>query len=201
MASRPQQQKAPSQSAVEAIRGNSYRSRKGSLAGSFLVLNITNMDEEIDFTRRLIKGKIAEIIFEMMIREMDRVTVLRAGYEYTHPEIAQYQQLLKGKGREVLKFFEHNPDFLLFNKNKSSLYLVEVKYSHDLNFDRVYRIAKEELERSDYIWLFVATPLGFFFSQCKDIVRTNNIQPLSPDWVLPDIQRNHLALLNEFLCR
>ena len=160
---------------------------------------LKTMDDEIDFTRRLIKGKIAEIIFEMMIREMDRVTVLRAGYEYTHPEIAQYQQLLGSKGREVLKFFEHNPDFLLFNKNKSSLYLVEVKYSRNLDFDRIYKIAKEELERSDYVWLFVTTPQGFFFSQCKDIIRTNSIQPLSPDWVLPDIQKKHLELLNEFL--
>jgi hypothetical protein len=43
------------------------------------------MKNEVNFTRQLIKGKIVEMIFEMMMREMDRVTVLRAGYEYTHP--------------------------------------------------------------------------------------------------------------------
>lgn len=83
---------------------------------------------EANFTRQLIKGKIVEIVFDMMMREMDRVTVLRAGYEYTHPELAQYQALLQAKGRAALKFFEHNPDFILFTKDKTQLYLVGVKY-------------------------------------------------------------------------
>lgn len=49
MAPSPQQQKAPSQSAVEAIRGNSYRSRKGSLAGSFVFSASTlKMKEVLD---------------------------------------------------------------------------------------------------------------------------------------------------------
>ncbi len=154
---------------------------------------------EIDFTRQLIKGKIVEMVFEMMMREMDRVTVLRAGYEYTHPELAQYQQLLQSKGREVLKFFEHNPDFILFKKDKSSLYLVEVKYRHKLDERQIKEIAEEELKQSEHIWLFLATPEGFYFSQCKEIVRTGKIQPLAPEWVAPDLQRNYLALLKEFI--
>lgn len=160
---------------------------------------IEAMSNETDFTRQLIKGKIVEMLFEMMMREMDRVTVLRAGYEYTHPELAQYQQLLQSKGREVLKFFEHNPDFILFKKDKTSLYLVEVKYRHELDPERVREIAEEEVKQSDHIWLFLATPNGFFFSQCKDIVRTGAIQPLSPEWVSPEVQRDYLGLLKEFI--
>ncbi|HUI63525.1 MAG TPA: hypothetical protein VL126_01695 [Bacteroidota bacterium] len=154
---------------------------------------------EVNFTRQLIKGKIVEILFEMMIREMDRVTVLRAGYEYTHPELAQYQQLLQSKGREVLKFFEHNPDFILFKKDKSSLYLVEVKYRHEFDIKYILEIAEEEVRQSDHLWLFLATPHRFFFSQCKDIVRTGTIQPLSPEWVSLELQRDYLGLLNEFI--
>lgn len=105
----------------------------------------------------------------------------------------------QSKGREVLKFFEHNPDFILFKKDKSSLYLVEVKYRHELDLERVREIAEEEVKQSDHIWLFLATPNGFFFSQCKDIVRTGAIQPLSPKWVSPEIQRGYLGLLKEFI--
>jgi hypothetical protein len=157
------------------------------------------MNNEVDFTRQLIKGKIVEMIFEMMMREMDRVTVLRAGYEYTHPELAQYQQLLQSKGREVLKFFEHNPDFVLFKKDKSSLYLVEVKYRHHHDEQQIREIAEEELRQSEHIWLFLATPNGFYFSQCKDIVRTGRIQPLASEWVALEVQQNYLALLKEFI--
>lgn len=159
----------------------------------------TKKMNEVEFTRGLIKGKIVEIIFEMMMREMDRVTVLRAGYEYTHPELAQYQQLIKSKGKEVLKFFEHNPDFILFKKDKSSLYLVEVKYRHHFTIEEICKIADDELARSEYIWLFIATPEKFYFSQCKDIARTKAIEPLSKSWVLAEIQQNYLALLNEFI--
>lgn len=154
---------------------------------------------DTDFARQLIKGKIVEIIFEMMMREMDRVTVLRAGYEYTHPELAQYQQLIQGKGREALKFFEHNPDFVLFEKNKSSLYLVEVKYRREPNIEEIYEIAKQECTRSEYIWLFLATPEGFYFSLCKNIVENKKIEPLSPNWVSSEIQQHYLALLNDFI--
>lgn len=157
------------------------------------------MKNEVSFTRQLIKGKIVEMIFEMMMREMDRVTVLRAGYEYTHPELAQYQQLLQDKGREVLKFFEHNPDFILFKKDKTQLYLVEVKYRHYLDPEKIREIAEEELTRSEHIWLFLATPDGFFFSQCKDIFQSGIIQPLSPNWVSEEIQKNYLELLKEFI--
>lgn len=159
------------------------------------------MDSDLNFTRQLIKGKIAEIIFEMMMREMDRVTVLRAGYEYTHQELAQYQQLLQGKGREVLKFFEHNPDFVLFKKDKSSLYLVEVKYRHYLDIQEICKIAEEEIKQSEQIWLFLATPDRFYFSQCKEIIHTKKIEPLSTSWISEDIQKKYIPLLREFIIK
>jgi len=47
--------------------------------------------ENIKFAKNLIKGKIAEIIFEQMIRDEERYTVIPFGYEHTVPTLAQYQ--------------------------------------------------------------------------------------------------------------
>lgn len=55
-----------------------------------------NAKHEI-FIKDLIKGKIAEIIFEQMFRESARYTILHSGYEYTLPELAQYQHLAEVK--------------------------------------------------------------------------------------------------------
>jgi len=49
------------------------------------------------FIKDLVKGKIAEIIFEQMFRESGRYTILHSGYEYTLPELAQYQHLAEVK--------------------------------------------------------------------------------------------------------
>jgi hypothetical protein len=38
-----------------------------------------------EFIKDLVKGKIAEIIFEQMFRESGRYTILHSGYEYTLP--------------------------------------------------------------------------------------------------------------------
>jgi hypothetical protein len=157
------------------------------------------MENDIGFVRRLIKGKIIELIFEMMMRDAGNLTVLRGGYEYTHPELAQYQQLLKGKGREALKFFEHNPDFLLFTEDKSSLFLVEVKYYRHIDYQKMQELASDTFNRWRYIWLFVATPEGFFFSPCKSISEGSPIQPLSYNRVTKELQEKYLRLLHEFL--
>ena len=79
-----------------------------------------------------------------------------------------------------------------------ALHLVQDAQRH-VSIEAVREIAEEEVKQSDHIWLFLATPNGFFFSQCKDIVRTGAIQPLSPEWVSPEIQRGYLGLLKEFI--
>jgi hypothetical protein len=56
------------------------------------------MHDEIYFPRKIIKGKIAEIVFEFMFRSAGEYTVIPFGYEYSHPEIAQTSSFLKRKG-------------------------------------------------------------------------------------------------------
>jgi hypothetical protein len=52
----------------------------------------------LDFARNIIKGKIAEIIFEFMFCSSGQYTVIPFGYEYSQSEIAQNLILLENKG-------------------------------------------------------------------------------------------------------
>lgn len=51
----------------------------------------------ISFTKNLIKGKIAEIIFENMLREAGIFTILHFGYEYILPELAKEILLIENQ--------------------------------------------------------------------------------------------------------
>jgi len=84
------------------------------------------MDNNIKFSKRLIKGKIAEMIFERMFADSGQFTILRSGYEYSLPELAQYTQL-----PAVEKYFENirtTPDFILISNDRKRAFIVEVKY-------------------------------------------------------------------------
>lgn len=59
-----------------------------------------SLDKEISFSRDLLKGKIAEVIFEQMFRDCGKFTILSFGYEKTVPEVAhqhvvEVQQVLE----------------------------------------------------------------------------------------------------------
>ncbi len=49
------------------------------------------MESTEKFSHDLIKGKVAELIFALMFRDVGKFTILRFAYEYTLPELAQYQ--------------------------------------------------------------------------------------------------------------
>lgn len=156
------------------------------------------MENSIEFSRNLIKGRIAEIIFEQMFRESGKFTILRSGYEYTFPELAQYRQLPEVE--LYLKRIRHNVDFILISDNKKEVYLVEVKYRTDLKDEDIKKIASETREVQDPSWLFVASPSrGFFFEPCNTVLRNHGkIGRLYEKWVDKDIQEKYLKLMNEF---
>lgn len=149
-----------------------------------------------DFSRNLIKGKIAEVVFEQMIREEERYTIIPFGYEHTMPTLSQYQDLAIVKS--VMKNIKDAPDFVLISNNKSEVHLVEVKFRKNLDKAELIEIAKKLLDRWEYPWLFVATPKGFYCSQCKFIKETEKIDPLPESWVTRERQNEYLKLLNEF---
>ena len=78
------------------------------------------MRDEIGFNRDLIKGKIAEIVFEQMFREEGEFTILRLGYEYTSPQLAQYKNHIEVQ--QVLNTIKSAPDFALISHDKKRVF-------------------------------------------------------------------------------
>lgn len=154
----------------------------------------------IEFSRNLIKGRIAEVIFEQMIREEDRYTVIPFGYEHTMPLLAQYRHLIEVE--HVINNIADAPDFALLSsgkiQDKTKLYLVEVKYQKTLNIEELKKHAGKLKERWEYPWLFVATSEGFYCGMCRDVLDRNEIKLLPESWVTADRQKTYLKLLNEF---
>lgn len=153
-------------------------------------------NEEINFLRKLIKGKIAEVIFEQMMREEKRYTVIPFGYEHTMPMLAQYQHLVEVK--HIMKNISEAPDFVLISEDKSKLFLVEVKYQYKLNIEDLIKYAKKLLEKWECPWLFVLTHEGFYCGMCDWIVKEEKINELSENWVIKERQIEYLKLLKEF---
>jgi hypothetical protein len=151
---------------------------------------------DLTFSRKLIRGRITEVIFEQMIRDEKRYTVIPFGYEHTVPTLAQYRHL--ALIQKVVDNISDAPDFLLISDDKASVYLVEVKFQRTLDLKEVAKHAGGLLKRWNPSWLFIVTPEGFYCGLCKTIVDTGEIAELSPSWVSPDRQAAYLKLLNEF---
>lgn len=152
------------------------------------------------FIKGLIKGKIAEIIFEQMFREDDKFTILHSGYEYTLPELAQYQHLTEVKA--VMENIKNAPDFILVSQDKKEVHLVEVKYRSHRNTEEIKQIVKKTLEFWNPSWLFIASPDGFFFEPCNTILNNNGkIGRLYETRVGANLQKDYLKLLNQFESR
>ena len=123
---------------------------------------------DISFSRKLIKGKIVEVIFEEMFRISEEFTVLPIDYEHTTPELAQYQHHVQIK--KVLDNIRHAPDFVLISQDKTKVFLVEVKYRHNLNNEENMLIANKMLEKWNPSFLFIATKNEFYFDSCNSII-------------------------------
>ena len=150
-----------------------------------------------EFIKDLVKGKIAEIIFEQMFRESGRYTILHSGYEYTLPELAQYQHLAEIKA--VIENIRNAPDFVLISQDKREVYLVEVKYRTHRYPEDLKRICEETQKTWHPCWLFVASPDGFFFEPCSMVLANNGI--IGPLWnekfVEPQVRDEYLKLLGQ----
>ena len=150
----------------------------------------------VDYLKGLVKGKIVELLFEEMFQELNEFTVIPTGYEYTHPELAQYQDLLQIK--DVIENIRSAPDFVLISKDKSKVYLVEVKYRKSLGeYKELFDDAKKIRNRWNHAYLFVATQDGFYYDPCNSIINNQKINKLA--WVREDIQQKYLGILKEFI--
>ena len=152
---------------------------------------------------KFVKGKIAELLFEMMIREDPNRTfiVIPFGYEKTTPELAQYQELIRNY--ETLTVIKQSPDFILIKNDKTKVYFVEVKYRNsmsEINMADLKKRAENTIKYWKDTWFFVATQNGFYFDQGKEIVKNNGeIKRLDEKIISPEIQAKYLEVLKEFI--
>ncbi len=160
-----------------------------------MIIYLNTMDPK--FPEKLIKGKITEAIFEQMFRDQGEFDVIRNGYEYKTPELAQ--NLLSLDHKEYINKLRHAPDFILLSHDKKQVFLVEVKFRsrHD---DNLIEEARRLNEAYGPCYLFVATHEKFYFQSCKDIVQNNAIsEELSSTWISNLLQDKYLTLLNTFI--
>ncbi len=157
--------------------------------------------QEVDnnsFAKNLIKGRIAETIFHLLFAEAGEFTITPFGYEHTIPALAQYHQNIEVK--QVLDTIKKSPDFILISQDKREVSLVEVKYrASRLSTDLVH-IAEELSKQWHPAWLFVASPDGFYFDSCRNIINAKGETPaLRTTWAATETQEKYRVLLNEFL--
>lgn len=181
-----------------------YGTRKGpasvGLCASTLATNQAAMQKPKDEARQYIKGKIAEIIFEQMFRYAgNKYTVSAFGYEHAMPEIVQ--SAIKSYDWDLLETVRHAPDFALVTHDPEQVMLVEVKYRSRLVTEQIKRDAAATHKFWKEAWIFYATPKGFFFNKCGDLLNKGypTLERLKIDVVPHEMQIKYIGLLNEFI--
>lgn len=158
---------------------------------------------ENNFPENLIKGRIAETVFELMFRDGSEFEIFPLGYEHITPILRHYHdhpnQEHKDIIQKVLNNYDGSPDFLLTNRDKSKIYLVEVKYRSEYTDYDILKIAEEINTRWQPCKIFLASPNRFYYDSCKNIIINHgNITPLSQHLIPPDKQKFYHDLLMRF---
>ena len=86
--------------------------------------------DPINFSKNLVKGRIAETIFEQMLRDAECFTILAFGYESVLPELAHRQHDIHAE--ETMEIIRRAPDFAVINNETHDVHLIEVKYLMNL---------------------------------------------------------------------
>jgi len=151
-----------------------------------------------DFSYNLVKGRIAETLFEQMLRDAGCFTVLSFGYENIAPGLMSRQASIKAE--ETMEIIRRSPDFVVIDNKNHEVHLVEVKYMKRLKKEYVFPIAEKMYGSWKPSWLFLATPKGFYFSKVSDIVeRKGDIFELTTTQISKKLQLKYLDLLNRFI--
>lgn len=150
-----------------------------------------------NFEHNLIKGRIAEMVFELMMRESGAFTVIPFGYENTIHELLHYQNITKQK--KAIKRVKKAPDFVVVSSETKTVHLVEVKYRKNPDPKEVKEKAEEMMKLWDPSWLFLATPKGFFFDSAEYVVKNKGkMKSLDIESITPELKEKYIKLLNDF---
>ncbi|MBI2034033.1 MAG: hypothetical protein HYT13_02965 [Candidatus Liptonbacteria bacterium] len=150
-----------------------------------------------NFEHNLIKGRIAETIFEGMFRDTKKFTVLHSGYEYTESVLAQYRSMVVMK--KVLDTISKTPDFVLITEDKQQVYLVEVKYRAEIDKKDLIDIATTISKNWNPSYIFLVSKSGFYFDSVNKIKESGDIKELSKSWVVQEIQNKYKKLAEDWL--
>lgn len=154
--------------------------------------------DKVNFSKQLIKGRIAEMIFEQMLRDAGGFTVLGFGYEKIIPELARRQATVEAE--RTMEIIRRAPDFAVIRHENNRVYLVEVKYMHTMTREKVLTAAEKMINSWDPSYLFIVTPHSFYFESVRSIVeKGGHIEPFGYDAVAKDLQDQYLELLNSFI--
>lgn len=154
------------------------------------------MSSKSDFTRNLVKGKIAETIFAQMFRETRRYTVLEFGYEKIIPELVQGGY---DPNAGIVETLRTAPDFAVIDNDERQVKLIEVKYRSAPNNLEILKVAKRMHESWNPSWLFLCSLDGFHFDKVDRIVANNgHMDMLGIDVVPAEVQLRYLAILKDF---
>ena len=160
-------------------------------------------NDSLKFTRRVIIGKIAEVIFRQMFTHNHEFEVVPLGFEYKFPELlAHYNKPHREIIEKVSAQLRSAPDFLLLSNHHDNIFLVEVKYHTGLVSERLLEESKRISEKWDFAWLFIATPAGFYFDSCIEIIEhQGEIAPLGKRWpsISEKLMQQYLQILNQYI--
>lgn len=153
-------------------------------------------NQDINFTRNLVKGKIAETVFAQMLRSTGAFTVLEFGYEKIIPELVGRGQ---GENNEMVETLRTAPDFAVINNKTKDVHLIEVKYRKEIKNSDILSITKRMSQSWNPSYLFVGTVDGFYFGNVKDIIKEKGkIFPLVHPQIPKATQDAFLKILNDF---
>lgn len=148
------------------------------------------------FSRNLVKGRIAETIFEQMYRDTGNFTVLEFGYEKIVPELVQGGYT---EHDDIIDTLRTAPDFAVIDKRRKRVRLVEVKYRANPLPHDLLDIARRMEKTWNPSFLFVASLKGFFFGSVENVINSKGIMNiLEADEVPVEIQTRYLEVLREF---
>jgi len=152
------------------------------------------MSNNIDFTRSLVKGRIAETIFAQMLRDTGNFTVLEFGYEKIVPEIMRQSY---DHENPIIESLRVAPDFAVIDQTTKEVRLIEVKYRYRLEPENILDCAKKMHASWNPSYLFIATLGGFYFDEISRIIECNGyISPLTE--VPNELQSKYLQILKDF---
>lgn len=154
------------------------------------------MSGKTDFTRNLVKGKIAETVFAQMFREADKYTVLEFGYEKIIPELVQAGY---NSNRGIVETLRTAPDFAVIDNTERHVKLIEVKFRSTMNNLHILSVAERMHAAWNPSWLFVCSLDGFYFDKVDKIITNNgHMDKLSSEVISADVQIKYLQLLCDF---